>query len=221
MENVSIKIPLNEVTAESINQLAAPWITAAENANAAAVEYADNIKLRQSALEAQAHEIHGQLDALYKQRDTLVEKINDLFSRSKFDEAAEVDARLEAVGKEIAALTRKLGLVSSTNLKGDPALYKAAKAAYEAMEAERAPYRATIAELQAAVAAEIQRLEAVGKDLFYAARKDPSRYACDAFHKVDRHFRELDRIEQESKDKAAAERKAQQEMAGRTFHVLA
>ena len=208
MENVRIKIQLNEVTAESINQLAAPWITAAENANAAAVEYADNIKLRRAALEAQEHEIRGQLDALYKQRDTLIEKINDLFSRSKFDEAAEVDACLEAVGKEIAALTRKLGLVSSTNLKGDPTLHKAAKAAYEAMEAERAPYCESIAALQAAVAAEIQRLEAVSNDLYYAALKDPSRYACDAFHKVDRHFRELDRIEQESKEKAAAECKA-------------
>lgn len=220
MENVSIKIPINEVTAESINQLAAPWITAAENANAAAVEYMDNLKQRQFVLATQEQGIRAQLADLNKQQNTLIDKINDLSSCCKIDEAAEEDTRLEAVEKEIAALMRKLGLVSSTQLKGDPALYKAAKAAYEAMKAERAPYCESIAELQAAVAAEIQRLEAVSDDLFYASRRNPSSYACDMFEKVDRHFRHLDRIEQESKEKAAAERKAQQEMAGRTFHVL-
>lgn len=220
MESEKNRISPNEITTEIINQQAEAWSKAAEKAHAAATEYMDNLNQRKSVLESQARKIQGQLEELNGQKAALTAKINHLSSCCKFDEAAEEDTRLEAVEKEIAALTRKLGLVSSTKLKGDPALYKAAKAAYEAMEAERAPYRASIAELQATVAAEIQRLEAVSKDLFCAANRDPSRYACDAFHKVDRHFRELDRIEQESKEKAAAQRKAQQEMAGRTFRVL-
>ena len=112
MENVSIKILLDEVTAESINQLAAPWITAAENANAAAVEYMDNLKQRQFVLATQEQGIRAQLADLNKQQNTLIDKINDLSSCCKFAEAAEEDTRLESVEKEIAALTRKLGSVA-------------------------------------------------------------------------------------------------------------
>ena len=45
---------------------------------------------------------------------------------------------------------------------------------------------------------------------------DPGQYAANTFTKVDRHYRDLDRLECEAAEKAAAERKAAERERGAT-----
>ena len=202
------QITAGEINAEFITAQAGEWQAAADKAKVAAEAYLTDLETRKAALAQQAAGYRAELDQLHAQRESLAAKINDLSSRGMIDEAAEADAELESLDKSISTLERKLRLVSTAELKGDPKLYSAAKAAHDAAEAERTPYRASIATLQQIVKAEIQRLESIQSELGYAMNRDPGQYAANTFAKVDRHYRDLDRLEREAAEKAAAERKA-------------
>ena len=184
-----------EIDAEFITAQQEKWRAAADAAQKAADAYNTDLNTRKAALAQQATGYQTELAKLNAKRKELAE-------------AAEVDTELEALDKSIAALDRKLRLVSAAELKGDPKLYSAAKAAHDAAEAERTPYRENIATLQQIVKTEIERLESIQKELGYAMNRDPGQYAANTFTKVDRHYRNLDRLEREAAEKAAAERKA-------------
>lgn len=201
-------IAAGEINAEFITAQAGEWQAAADKAKAAAEAYLTDLETRKAALAEQATNYQAELDKLTAQRKKLAAKINDLSSRGQIDEAAEADAELEKLDKSISTLERKLRLVSTAELKGDPELYRAAKAAHDAAEAERAPYRKNIADLRNVVEAEMERLKSVQRELSYAMDKNPGYYAFNAFEKVNRHYLDLDRLEREAKEKAAAERKA-------------
>lgn len=202
------KITAGEINAEFITAQAGKWQAAADKAKAAAEAYLADLETRKSALAEQAAGYQAELDKLTLQRKKLAAKINDLSSRGQIDEAAEADAELEALDKSISTLERKLRLVSTAALKGDPALYQVAKTAHDAAEAERTPYRESIAAIQDIVTAEIKRLEEMQTELRYAKDRNPGHYAAQVFERVDRHYRDLDRLEREAAEKAAAERKA-------------
>lgn len=210
------QITAGEINAEFITAQAGEWQTAADKAKTAAEAYLTDLETRKAALAQQATGYQTELAKLYAKRKELAAKVNDLSSRGMIDEAAEVDTELEALDKSIATLERKLKLVSTAELKGDPKLYIAAKAAHDAAEAERTPYRESIATLQQIVKAEIERLESIQTELGYAMNRDPGRFAANAYEKVDRHYRDLDRLEREAKEKAAAERKAAEAERGST-----
>lgn len=202
------QITAGEINAEFIAGQAEKWQAAANKAKVAAEAYLTDLETRKAALTEQATGYQAELDKLTEQRKALAAKINDLSSRGQIDEAAEADAKLEALDKTISTLERKLRLVNTAELKGDPELYRAAKSAHDAAEAERAPYRENIADLQRIVKAEIERLEKMDKELDYARNRDIGYSAARTFEKADRHYRDLDRLEREAKEKAAAERKA-------------
>ena len=63
--------------------------------------------------------------------------------------------------KEIVNIGRKLRLVKSATAKGDPKLYKAAKAAQDAVYAERKKYTETVRNMSATVEEEKKRLDEV------------------------------------------------------------
>jgi len=218
--NEQKKISAGEINAEFITAQAGEWQAAADKAKTAAEAYLTDLETRKAALAEQAAGYKTELATLTAQRKKLAAKINDLSSRGQIDEAAEVDTELEALDKVIAALERKLRLVSTAELKGDPKLYSAAKAAHDAAEAERTPYRESIATLQQIVKAEIERLESIQNELGYAMNRDPGQYAASTFTKVDRHYRDLDRLEREAAEKAAAERKAAEQERGSYRHSL-
>lgn len=202
------QITAGEINAEFITTQAGKWQAAANKAKVAAEAYLTDLETRKAALAEQAANYQMELDKLTEQRKALAAKINDLSSRGQIDEAAEADAELEALDKAISTLERKLRLVNTAELKGDPELYRAAKAAHDAAEAERTPYRENIVALQLIVNAELDRLEKVGKELSYAMSRDVGYYAALTFEKANRHFLDIDRMEREAKEKAAAERKA-------------
>ena len=209
-----------EVNAEFITTQQENWRAAADAAQKAADTYNTDLNTRKAALAQQATGYQTELAKLNAKRKELAAKVNDLSSRGMIDEAAEVDTELEALDKSIAALERKLKLVSTAELKGDPKLYNAPKAAHDAAEAERTPYRESIATLQQIVKAEIERLESIQKELGYAMNRDPGYYAANTFAKVDRHYRDLDRLEREAAEKAAAERKAAEQERGSYHYSL-
>lgn len=221
MENVRIKIPLNEVTAESINQLAAPWRTALGKSTAASVEYSDDLKHRKFELATQAHNIHGQILKLNGQQNALFDKINDLYSRGEFDAASKEEVQLEAVEKEIAALTKKLDIVSSTELKGTPYLYEAAKAAHEAAEAAKDACAEDLRATADILSEEIQRLKGLLNRACNIITGEMQYHPDDGFSRVHRHFHELDRHEREAAGRAKAECEAAAEARRKAPQVAA
>ena len=214
--NEQKKIAAADITTEFIAAQQEKWRAAADAAQKATDAYNTDLNTRKAALAQQATAYQTELAKLNAARKALAAKINDLSSRGMIDEAAEADAELESLDKSISTLERKLRLVSTAELKGDPKLYSAAKAAHDAAEAERTPYRESIATLQQIVKAEIQRLESIQSELGYAMNRDPGQYAASTFTKIDRHYRELDRLECEAAEKAAAERKAAEAERGST-----
>ena len=206
--NEEKKIIAAEITPEFIEDQAAEIKELAKKAKEAADAYMADLDQRKAALEKQAAEYREQIEAKKKQRKALAGKINDLSSRGMIDEAAEADVELEALDKAITTLERKLKLVSTAELKGDPKLYKAAQEANASMVAGQPVYRQNMRDLRAIVEAEMERLEKIKKELWYAEDRNHGYYAGNAFEKVDRHYRDLDRIEREAKERAAAERAA-------------
>ena len=206
--NEQKKITAAEITPEFIEEQAAEIKEIAQKAKEAADAYMADLDQRKAALEKQAAEYREQIEAKKKQRKALAGKINDLSSRGMIDEAAEADVELEALDKAITTLERKLKLVSTAELKGDPKLYKAAQEANASMVAGQPVYRQNMRHLRAIVEAEMERLEKIKKELWYAEDRNHGYYAGNAFEKVDRHYRDLDRIEREAKERAAAERAA-------------
>lgn len=202
------QITAGEINAEFITAQAGEWQTAADKAKTVAEAYLTDLETRKAALTEQAAGYKAELSTQTTQRKKLAAKINDLSSRGQIDEAAEADAELKKLDKSISTLERKLRLVSTAELKGDPELYRAAKAAHDAAEAERAPYRVKIDTLQQIVKAELERLESMQQELRYARDRDPGRATNSVFEKVNRHYLDLDRLEHEAAEKAAAERKA-------------
>lgn len=216
-----MKFSVSEINAEFIDKQAATWVAAAAEVARTAEAYLADIDGRKQMLQAQAKEYQEELAALKKERDATASKIADLSSRGEIDAAAAEDIKLEALDQKLHALERKLRIVKSADPKGDPQLFAAALEAYTAMTAERAPYVERIDELTAAVTAEIERLEAIKKGLSHKRNVDPGYYAGVKFERVNRHFRDLDRLEREAKEKASADRKAQAAESGHTRRVFA
>ena len=206
--NEEKKITAAVITPEFIEDQAAEIKELAQKAKEAADAYMADLDQRKAALEKQAAEYREQIETKKKQRKALAGKINDLSSRGMIDEAAEADVALEALDKAITTLERKLKLVNTAELKGDPELYKAAQEANASMVAGQPIYRQNMRDLRAIVEAEMERLEKIKKELWYAEDRNHGYYAGNSFEKVDRHYRDLDRIEREAKERAAAERAA-------------
>lgn len=207
MEYESVKITVNEITKEMVLEPFHKWHTAAEKAQEAAKAYFSDLEQRKAALKNQAQSYHVQLDRLKCQRKTLEAKVVDLSSRGLIDKAAEADTRMENLDKKISSLERKLRMVDAAEPKGDPGLYHTAKTALDDMEAEEQRYHDFTAGIFAVIREERQRLfeitEAIpGSNVGFNlnARAD--------FNRVDRHFRELDRLEREANERRKAEQKA-------------
>lgn len=204
--------PTNLSPAELTPDIASPaykkWTAAVDAAEEAAKAYFDNVAQRKATLEKQAVECRGQLQKWQGQRKTLAAKVIDLSSRGLIDKAAEVDSRMSKLDKAISATERKLRLIDAAEPKGDPKLYQAVKAAMEAMEAEGQQYRTFSHAVYEIAKAERSRLSEIMECIpgcAYVADR-----ANDNFRRVDRHFRELDRIEREARERYKAEQAAKQ-----------
>ena len=199
-----------------IEEQATPWKKAAEAVAKTAEAYLSDIESRKRTLQEQAKGYNEEMSALKQERAKLAANIADLSSRGDIDSAAKADIKLEALDKQLHDLERKLRIINGASPKGDPALYASAQTAYNAMTQERAPYLQRIDELTAAVDEEIKRLEAIRKELSYNRDINPGFSAHYLWEKVNRHYNDLDRREQEAAERAAAERKAQEAAKGST-----
>ena len=213
------KITAGEITTDFIEAQTNDWAAAAEPANEAATAYLADIENRKKSLQEQADHYSAEITGLKNERHKLAAKILDLSSRGRIDDAAGADAQLEELDKKISLLSRKLKICNSADLKGDPELYDAAKAAHDAMEAHRDQYKQCIDQLSHIVSEEIARLEKIARELPYKRLADPGRTANSGWEKVNRHFHELDRVEKEAAERMAAERKAAKETAGHTRYT--
>ena len=197
-----------EINKDLIESQAADLRKAADKLKEAAQAYLSDLDTRKAALANQAADYQAQLDKATTQREALAAKIADYTSRGQIDEAAEADAELEALDKHISTLSRKLRLVQRAELKGDPMLYKAAKAAQDAVFAERTKYAETVKAFRTTVREEQDRLEKLERELRYVYPEAVGSSADDVFAKVQRHYLDLDRKAQEAKEKAATDREA-------------
>lgn len=206
--NTQKKITAAEINKERIESEAADLRNAAENLKEAVRAYFADLDTRKAALAKQAADYQDIFDDAMEQRRELAEKIADLTSRGQIDEAANEYEKLEAMDKEILNIGRKLRLVQNAEAKGDPNLYKAAKAAQDAVYAERTKYTETVRNMTATVEEEKKRLEIMERELRYTRPDAVGAGADDEFTKVDRHYKDLDRAQREAKEKAAAEQAA-------------
>ena len=220
MSESNTVVTANKITPDFINEQAAEWKEAAEKAARAASEYLADVQERKATLQNQEREYKSKFDTLTAKRAALAAKIVDLSSRGEIDAAADADAKLETIDKELSAVGRKLKIVNAAEPKGDPALYKAAKDTHDAMEAQRVPYIERIDHLRFVVECEIKRLQNMHDELFKARAASPCGHAYKSFTMVERHYKELDRIEREEAEKAAAERKAQAAERGATRYTF-
>lgn len=211
------KITVAEINMELVENESADLRKSADKLKEAAQAYLSDLDTRKAALEKQAADYQAQLDKATAQRKALAAKVADYTSRGQIDEAAEADAELEALDKDISTLSRKLRLVQSAELKGDPALYKAAKAAQDAVFAERTKYAETVKQFAATVSEEQKRLEKLEREMRYVYPGSIGAGADDVFTKVQRHYLDLDRKEREAKEKAKAEREAAEREARITY----
>lgn len=210
------KITAGEITADFIEAQTEDWAAVAKTALEAADAYLADVKARQEALEAQGKQYATQLDKLKAERKDLAANVNDLASRCDLDAAEAAEVKLEALDKSIASLSRKIRLINSAELKGDPELYRTAKAAHDVAETHRQPYRQQIYDLRTIVQEELKRLKAIDEKLYYAVDCNPGRFANSSFEKVERHYHDLDRKEKEAAEQRAAEYKAAKANAGHT-----
>lgn len=211
------KFTAAEINKDLIENQAADLRKATDKLKEAAQAYLSDLDTRKAALANQAADYQAQLDKATAQRTALAAKIADYTSRGQIDEAAEADAQLEALDKDISTLGRKLRLVQNAELKGDPKLYQAARAAQDAVYAERTKYKETINKFKDTILEEQKRLEAVEREFRYVYPDSVGAGADEVFMKVARHYMELDKKEQEAKAKAAAEREAADREARITY----
>ena len=209
-------IRAEEITAETIEQQANAWKQATAEAKDASAAYTADLAARKAVLSQRAAEYQKQVDDLRVARKTRAAEVNDLTSRDRFDEAVEAELRVEKLDKTISMLERKIQMVSSAELKGDPGCYEVAKQAHEKAEAERQKCADALSQLYQTAQAEISRLREVMTRI-----TNMSSYVCaygpdDGFDAVDRHFRELDRIEREARERWQAEQAAQKAAASQT-----
>lgn len=208
------------IDAAFIEEQAAQWKEAAGKAMEAAEAYLSDVQSRKDTLQTQQQEYDAALNKIKKERAEIAARIVDLSSRGQIEEAAEDDAYLETLDREIAGIGRKLKVLSVADSKGDANLYKAATAAFEAMEPHRVTYRERIGALQQIVSMESARLEAISKELYYAMSRNHGQHAADKYNLAYRHFHDLDRKDREAAEKAAADRKAQEKESRNTRYTI-
>lgn len=199
-----------ELTKDMVSQEYKKWHSTVNPAREAAKAYFEDVAQRKAALEKQAAECRGQLQKWQGQRKALAAKVIDLSSRGLIEKAAEADSRLEKLDKAISATERKLRLIDAAEPKGDPELYQAVKAAMEAMEAEGQQYHDFTGNIFKIATAERQRLFEITEYIRQIGGPGVTQCAYDDFKCVDRHFRELDRIEREARERYKAEQAAKQ-----------
>ena len=215
--NKQKKFAASEINMELVEGESADLRKTADKLKEAAQAYLSDLDTRKAALANQAAAYQAQLDKAAVKRKALAAKITDYTSRGQIDEAAEADAELETLDKNIATLGRKLRLVKGAELKGDPKLYAAAKAAQDVVNAERTKYTETVKQFAATVSEEQKRLEKVEREMRDVYPGSIGAGADEVFTKVQRHYLDLERKEREAKEKAAAERAAAEREACITY----
>lgn len=207
MAEEHIKLTPAELTRDMVSEAHKKWSDTSDTARKAAKAYFDDLAQRKAALQRQADEYRAQIEQWRGQRKVLAAKVIDLSSRGLIDKAAEVDTRMEKLDKNISATERKLRLVDAAEPKGDPKLYQAAKTAMEAMDAEKMQFNSFVDGIATIAKAEKDRLSeitALISNLCCYGGGHAQNAAAD-FKRVDRHFRELDRLEREATERYQAE----------------
>ena len=199
------EIAAGEITAEIIDHQADAWKQAVEDAKKASAVYMDDLSSRKAALANRAAEYQKEADNLRNTRKVKAATVNDLTSRGRFDEAAEVEVEVERLDAAISMLERKLRLINSAEMRGDSSCYEAAKQAHEKAEALRNNCIDALSLLHQSAQAEVSRLKEHMNKISNLTRYVQSYGPDDGFCNVDRHFRDLDRIEREAREKWQAE----------------
>lgn len=208
------EIRAGEITAETIKQQADAWNKATEEAKDASAAYMADLEARKDALARRSAEYQKQADDLRVVREKRAAEVNDLTSRGRFDEAAEAEFKVERLDKTISMMERKIQLVNSTEMKGDPGCYEVAKQAHEKAENERHKCTDALGQLYQTTEAEISRLREILTRISNMSSYVRSYGPDDGFDAVDRHFRELDRIEREARERWKVEQAAKKASTG-------
>ena len=219
------------ITEESIETLRADLDAKQQATIESCKAYMDDVATQDGRIKAREAAYQEQLEKLQVLEKKQGAAVAQAVAKGKQSAADQAEAELDATDEKIAALKKKRALMSGAAAKGEPELYAKAKADMEAATAAAEEYRANLAALRDAIEQEKERLEKMSDRLRfmlfgpiqYPSSTNFAAAAQSAFTKVDRHYKDLDRIEAEAAQKAKEQRKAEEaERARRSnCHVLA
>ena len=216
----TLKSNILAATPEDIAAFWEPARAAFDAYHSTMARFEEDLKKRQTVLDQQAQQLDKHIRELGTQIKSLETKGREAASRGDLDAAAQADEQAEALRQQAAAARRKRRIATSTELRGDPALY-------EAVEKARGEYSDAFSACQAAVreaVAVIAEWERHFQELHEQVRHEKDRGPADAGYtdkrwmKIDKNFRRevYQKIEAEA-ERVKREEREREEFKRRVF----
>lgn len=190
--------------------------------------YLDDVAAKKARITAQLDkytaELH-ELEALEKEQGAAVAQT---VACGDVSEAAKLEAELDATTAKIAAVTKKRDLIQVVHIQGDAALYESCGKSMDKTVDMAESYRDRLMRLHAAVKADAERLDkiagAINSELGYGGpfvtHPNFAREATTEYRKVERHYNDLDRKDEEVQREAAEREKAEREKREKESHTF-
>lgn len=190
--------------------------------------YLDDVAAKKARITAQLDkytaELH-ELEALEKEQGAAVAQA---VACGDVSEAAKLEAELDATTAKIAAIAKKMDLIQGVPIQGDAALFESCGKSMDKTVNAAESYRDRLMRIHAAVKADAERLDKIANAINYAlvysgqwvTRPDFAREATAEYRKVERHYNDLDRKEEEAKREAAEREKAEREKREKESHTF-
>lgn len=176
-----------KITPEAIDSLWEPAKQASAAVSAAMQEYEKDLQTRQTAIDKQVSELEATISTLTAQIDALEEKSRDAASRGDLDTAADFDEQAETVRKDLSIAQRKRRIATGAELKGDPSLFDAVKAARTHYNEACTSSREFVCEAVSIVAEWAEFFESLHKKTMWKADYCPSMDSY-KYEKIEHHF---------------------------------
>lgn len=210
----------NRITADVILSARTELDNLQENTINLCRDYLNDVDIKRSRIDAQAERYAAELTAMEVSEKQLASQISQSVVQGDLDEVTRLENELDALEGRINGLKKKQSLMNGVTVQGDPDLYTACKSAMGETDAEAEKYRQALENLKIAAAKEADRLSKVSEEIgrvlgvcsmYGYTRPNFAGSAHAEFTKVERHYRDLDRIEAEEKHRRNEQRMKEQE----------
>lgn len=183
-------------------------------------KYLDDLAEKEDRITTQINAYAEELSKLEKQEQEQSKKVAQAIANGEAAAAATAEAELDNIENKLTAIRKKEMLIKGAAIKGDSSLYADCVEAWKKTEEEAKNYEQRLRALLDQAREEQKRIEDTVKQFErtlgmyksgYWGSPDFTGEARTVFTRVDRHYRELDRKEQEAKEWTAKEKREAEE----------